>query len=99
MSSVLTSNDAGDNLFDVKRLEVERQRMMELMSLMALDLGVDRRNEVAKATMHAARGHPAHISEPIEAAVEVVAAQESRRGTGECWHGSVRNTGWQGNAS
>jgi hypothetical protein len=73
--------------------------MMELMSLMALDVGVDRRNEVAKATMHAARGHPAHISEPIEAAIEVTPARESNRGAGDCWHGAVRKTGWQSNAT
>ena len=73
--------------------------MMELMSLMALDVGVDRRNEVAKATMHAPRGHPAHISEPVEAAIELVPARESDRGLApDCWHHTARTTGWQGNA-
>jgi hypothetical protein len=72
--------------------------MMELMSLMALDIGVARRNEVAKSTMHAARGHAAHISEPVEAAVELAPARESHRMAAECWHGTARKTGWQGNA-
>jgi hypothetical protein len=73
--------------------------MMELMSLMALDVGVDRRNEVAKATMHSARGHPAHISEPVEAAIELTPVREPYRAAPDCWHGAVRKTGWQGNAS
>jgi len=86
------------NLFDIKRLEVERHEMMELMSLVALDVGVDRRNEIAKATMHAARGHPAHISEPIEAAVEPMPARSGHRGANDCWHSQLRSTTWQGNA-
>ena len=72
--------------------------MMELMSLVALDVGVDRRNEVAKATMHAARGHPAHISEPIESAIELSPLRDSHRPGRDCWHGTVRKTTWQGNA-
>jgi len=97
MSSVLTSNDVAGNLFDIKRLEVERQEMLELMSMVALEVGVDRRNEVAKSTMHAARGHPAHISEPIEAAVEPMPVRNGHRGATDCWHGRVSPGGWQGN--
>ena len=70
--------------------------MMEFMSLMALEIGAERREEVFRSSMHAARGHPAHISEPTEAAIEP-AEREIRLGTGDCWHGAVRKTGWQGN--